>query len=143
MGGEEGQMRQAEGVWRLRVCEAVAALVWVVGFCGCAATIPETALEDMRQIGLRERFQTAWFLCAQRETKQAEPELKALYKEMKLEDDIADDVIFWLGYCHEENGEHQEAINRYHELLGLYPKSSYAAEAREKVARLRKGKGEE
>ncbi len=99
------------------VCALLAALVCAAGLWGCAE-IPEKANEDLRQVLLRERFQTAWFLCARGKTKEAAPELETLYNEMKAEDDIAPRVIFWLGYCYEENGEHQAAINKYYEVAG-------------------------
>jgi len=112
-------------------------VVWAAGMAGCSL-MPRGARDDPRQAQLRRRFQRAWFLTVQGETKTAAADLEGIYEEMLLEDEIADDVIFWLGYCLEENKEYAAAIEKYDELAVLYPESKYAPEATAKAAELRK-----
>ncbi|NIM87168.1 MAG: tetratricopeptide repeat protein, partial [Pseudomonas stutzeri] len=48
--------------------------------------------------------------------------------------EFADDSLYWIGYCYERlPGQEAEAIEAYRKLAGLYPKSSWAKEAGERI----------
>ena len=125
----------------VRVCLIGMLAALTAGMVGCSM-MPSGARDDPRQAQLRRRFQQAWFLTMHGETEAAAADLEGIYEEMLLEDEIADDVFFWLGYCLEENGEFEAALEKYDELTALYPESKYAPEAMEKAARLKQRESE-
>ena len=80
--------------------------------------------------GLDRAFEFAFYRLIEGETREASAALHRLRSRPDHGGKRAADVLFWLGYCLEEQGRAREAAPYYRRITKEYPASGYAALSR-------------
>ena len=127
-------------------------LVLLFGMVGCSArrsALPATyesrQTEDALLRGqLREGqkaeadFNEALTLIAELRYSQARGKLLLLLETLGRtgERNRAAEATFWVGYCYEKEGQHDEAANFYNRVVRAYPGTSASHQATERLSRL-------
>ena len=120
----------------------VSRAAWSGGVLVCLLVLPgclnawKTPGASARDASLRTRFNRSHFAVMRGEYDFAARQLIALYQEMTPEDDIADDVTFWLAHCYQQLGHTRKAADTYREVIANFPGGVYARNAREALAEM-------
>jgi TolA-binding protein len=111
--------------------------VLAAGVAACAGEPTARQKDEARVAELERRFVYAFQLATMgRDPDKALLHFRELRRRMKPKDDVAPQVLYWMGYFLEEEEDTTRALDLYRELVAEYPSTPQAADARRRVARL-------
>ena len=129
-------------------CLLLAIVLSVVG-CGAIGSFPYFSSKSarMRKMAMSDEasaqrldsaFNEGLALVADLRYSQARAKLLPLIDAFEAagEPNRAAEATFWVGYCHEKQGQKDEAVDSYNSVVRTYPQTSASRQATERLSRL-------
>ena len=87
---------------------------------------------------MESAFNEALALVADLRYSQATAKLIPLIEAFELvgQQNRAAQATFWVGYCHEKQGQEDEAVDSYNRVVRTYPQTSASRQATERLSRM-------